>query len=349
MSAPKKVAIIGSGNWGSAIGKIIGKNAARLDQFETQVNMWVFEEMIDGRKLTEIINTDHENVKYLPGHKLPENIVAIPDVVEACMSADIHVWVLPHQFVRGVCQKLKGNIKPDAIALSLIKGLDESQAGVDLISNVINKELGTEVNVLMGANLAKEVANGHFCETTIGCRNEVNGLMLKELVQADYFRVVVVEDATTVEICGALKNIVATGAGFVDGLGMGDNTKAAVIRLGLMEMVKFTETFYQGSQTSTFLESCGIADLVTTCYGGRNRRVAEAFVTSGKTIDELEQEMLNGQKIQGPPTAKEVYHLLKEKNCEDQFPLFVAIHKICYEGMPVKDFISCLKNHPEHM
>ncbi|XP_019642660.1 PREDICTED: glycerol-3-phosphate dehydrogenase [NAD(+)], cytoplasmic-like [Branchiostoma belcheri] len=105
----------------------------------------------------------------------------------------------------------------------------------------------------------------------------------------------------------------------------------------------------QGSQTSTFLESCGIADLVTTCYGGRNRRVAEAFVTSGKTIDELEQEMLNGQKIQGPPTAKEVYHLLKEKNCEDQFPLFVAIHKICYEGMPVKDFISCLKNHPEHM
>ncbi|KAI8519453.1 glycerol-3-phosphate dehydrogenase [Branchiostoma belcheri] len=245
MSAPKKVAIIGSGNWGSAIGKIIGKNAARLDQFETQVNMWVFEEMIDGRKLTEIINTDHENVKYLPGHKLPENIVAIPDVVEACMSADIHVWVLPHQFVRGVCQKLKGNIKPDAIALSLIKGLDESQAGVDLISNVINKELGVEVNVLMGANLAKEVANGHFCETTIGCRNEVNGLMLKELVQADYFRVVVVEDATTVEICGALKNIVATGAGFVDGLGMGDNTKAAVIRLGLMEMVKFTETFYQ--------------------------------------------------------------------------------------------------------
>lgn len=108
----------------------------------------------------------------------------------------------------------------------------------------------------------------------------------------------------------------AVGAGFCDGLNMGDNTKAAVIRLGLMEMIKFCEVFYPAHDQRTFFESCGVADLVTTCYGGRNRKVAEAFARTGKTIDELEKEMLNGQKLQGPETAKEVNVLLKSKNME---------------------------------
>lgn len=349
MSAPKKVCIVGSGNWGSVIAKIVGVNAVNNPDFVNEVPMYVYEETVDGKKLTEIINTQHENVKYLPGHKLPENVIAIPDIVEAAKDADILIFVLPHQFVRRICKQIFGKIKKTAVALSLIKGLDISDKGLDLISNVIRAELAIDCAVLMGANIAAEVAIENYCEATIGCKNEEMGKLMKELMQTSYFRIVVVDDEETVELCGALKNIVATGAGFVDGLGYKGNTKAAVIRLGLMEIVKFAEIMFQNSRIETFLESCGVADLVTTCYSGRNRKVAEAFVTSGKTIEQLEEELLNGQKLQGPPTAAEVNAMLKEKNMEEKFPLFTAIHRICTGEIPPAAFIDCLKNHPEHM
>ncbi|KAJ7999408.1 hypothetical protein DPEC_G00194110 [Dallia pectoralis] len=349
--APKKACIIGSGNWGSAIAKIVGANAGKLDAFETTVNMWVFEETVDGRKLTDIINTDHENVKYLPGHKLPPNVVAVADVTEAVKGADILIFVIPHQFIHRICDSIKEHINKDAVGMSLIKGVDESPEGLKLISDVIRDKLGIAMTVLMGANIANEVAEEKFCETTIGCKNHDWGAILKELMQTTNFRVTVVEEADVVEICGALKNIVAVGAGFCDGLGFGDNTKAAVIRLGLMEMIAFAKIFCTAGPVSpvTFLESCGIADLITTCYGGRNRKIAEAFAKTGKTIEELEKEMLNGQKLQGPATASEVSNILKKKGLVEKFPLFTAVNQICFHGRPVKEFISCLQNHPEHM
>ncbi|XP_056129406.1 glycerol-3-phosphate dehydrogenase [NAD(+)], cytoplasmic-like [Lampris incognitus] len=351
MPAPKKVCVVGSGNWGSAIAKIVGANAAKHDTFDTTVNMWVFEEMVNGRKLTEIINTDHENVKYLPGHKLPPNVLAVPDLVEAAKGCDILIFVVPHQFITRVCDTIKDHIKKDAVGMSLIKGVDEGPEGLKLISEVIRGKLGITMTVLMGANIANEVAEEKFCETTIGCKDKVNGPVLKELMQTTNFRVTVVEESDVVEICGALKNIVAVGAGFCDGLGFGDNTKAAVIRLGLMEMIAFARLFCTNCPVSpaTFLESCGIADLITTCYGGRNRKIGEAFAKTGKTIEELEKEMLNGQKLQGPATASEVNHILKHKNMVDKFPLFNAVYQICFNGHPVSEFINCLQNHPEHM
>ncbi|CAL1528337.1 unnamed protein product [Lymnaea stagnalis] len=348
---PTKICVVGSGNWGSAIAKIVGNNALALPaQFDSEVKMWVFEEIIEGEKLTEIINTRHENVKYLKGIKLPEKVIAIPDVVDASRDADILIFVLPHQFVRGVCEKLKGNIKSTAVAVTLIKGFEVAEGGgILLISTVIRTILNIPCAILMGANIANEVALENYCEATIGCSDAALGQNLKSVFQTNYFRIVVVEDETTVEVCGALKNIVATAAGFTDGLGFGDNTKAAVIRLGLMEMIKFCEVFYPGSKLETFFESCGIADLITTCYGGRNRRVAEAFAKTGKSIEELEKEMLDGQKLQGPPTAYEVNYMLKSKNMEERFPLFTAVHKICKGEFPVKDMMDCLRNHPEHM
>ncbi|XP_021930005.1 glycerol-3-phosphate dehydrogenase [NAD(+)], cytoplasmic isoform X1 [Zootermopsis nevadensis] len=347
---PKKVCIVGSGNWGSAIAKIVGTNAQQHDNIDERVTMYVYEELINGKKLTEIINETHENVKYLPGIKLPPNVVAVPDVVEAAKEADILVFVVPHQFIRTLCSTLLGKIKPTAVGLSLIKGFDIAEGGgIELISHIINKNLKIEMSVLMGANLANEVALEKFCETTIGCKNKRIAPVLRDIIQTEYFRVVVVDDVDTVEVCGALKNIVACAAGFVDGLRLGDNTKAAVIRLGLMEMIKYVDAFYPGSKLSTFFESCGVADLITTCYGGRNRRVSEAFVTSGKSIEQLEIELLNGQKLQGPITALEVNFVLKNKNMEDGFPLFTAVHRICTRQLEPQKLIECIREHPEHV
>uniref|UniRef100_A0A1A8EIZ5 Glycerol-3-phosphate dehydrogenase [NAD(+)] n=1 Tax=Nothobranchius korthausae TaxID=1143690 RepID=A0A1A8EIZ5_9TELE len=346
----KKVCIVGSGNWGSSIAKIVGQNVKASNRFDPMVNMWVYEETINGRKLTEIINTEHENVKYLPGHKLPKNVVAVPDVTEAMKGAKILIFVIPHQFIHKLCDQMKPHVTEGTIGISLIKGIDEGPDGLKLISDIIREKLEIEVSVLMGANIANEVADEKFCETTIGAKNEGNGLIFKELLQTPNFRITVVHESDTVELCGALKNIVAVGAGFCDGLGFGDNTKAAVIRLGLMEMVAFAKLFCKEKVSSgTFLESCGVADLITTCYGGRNRKVAEAFVTTSKTIAELEMEMLNGQKLQGPQTSSEVYKILLKQNMVNKFPLFTAVYQICYEGKAVKEFITCLQNHPEHM
>ena len=168
--------------------------------------------------------------------------------------------------------------------------------------------------------------------------------MLYELFHTDYFRITVTKGASTVEICGALKNIVAVAAGFCDGLNFGSNTKAAVIRIGMSEMLNFSQAFYKNVEMATFLESCGVADVITTCFGGRNRRVSEAFAKADgkKSIEELEREMLNGQKLQGPLAAMEVHALLKEKGKEQEYPLFTTVYLICYEGFPVEKLLSKL-------
>lgn len=348
--APLKVCIIGSGNWGSVVSKTVGMNAMRSNRFNPVIKMWVFEEIVDGRKLSDIINQEHENVKYLPGHKLPKNVVAVPDLLEAAAEADVLVFVLPHQFVARVCEQLAGHIKSDAFGISLIKGIDYDAQGLKLISSIIREALNIEISVMMGANIAHEVAEDKFCESTIGCKNKRHGQIFKELLQTPNFRITVVEDIDTVELCGALKNIVGVGAGFCDGMECGDNTKAAAIRLGLMEMVAFAKMFSKGTvESTTFLESCGVADLVTTCYGGRNRKVVEAFVKTGKSIEELEKEMLNGQKLQGPQASVVVHKFLEHRSQTDKFPLFTAVYQICYEKRPVQEFITCLQNHPEHM
>ena len=136
--APLRVAFVGSGNWGSCMAKVAGAVCAQDDRFVTPMRMWVLEEQIEGRKLTDIINTEHVNVKYLPGVELPHNIVADADLVHTVEDADVVVFVLPHQFLKSTVAKLVGAIKPGAIAISLIKGMFFEKEGPLLFSQVIS-------------------------------------------------------------------------------------------------------------------------------------------------------------------------------------------------------------------
>jgi glycerol-3-phosphate dehydrogenase (NAD+) len=214
-----------------------------------------------------------------------------------------------------------------------------------LISKSIENLLGIDVSVLMGANIANEVAEGKFCEATLGYSNKENALILKDLFHSKDFKINLLNEVAGVEICGATKNIVALGAGFSDGLKLGSNTKSTIIRLGLEEMKKFTKLFFKDSSDEVYFESCGIADLITTCYGGRNYKVSVQFAQTNKTMDELEAEILNGQKLQGTLTLKEVVEILKSRNVLSDFPLFKTLFEIVFEKNSVKDFISILQGN----
>jgi glycerol-3-phosphate dehydrogenase (NAD+) len=333
---PEKVCLKGSGNWGSAIARIIGTTSASLPStFEATVPMWTHQETVDGRLITELINETHENKKYLPGVSLPKNVVAEADLATAVAGASLLVFVVPHQFLPSLLPTCRAHMAPNARAISLIKGIDFEDSSIQLISKTISASLGVPCSVLMGANVASEVARDEFCEATIGCTDEADGAVWRDLFHTPSFSVRVVQDVAGVELSGALKNIVALGAGFCDGLNLGGNTKAAIIRIGLGEMRKFSKMFYPDSvKDDTFFESCGIADLVTTCYGGRNRKCAEAFVKSAeRDWDAIESQQLNGQKLQGTVTSKELNDVLQKAGVAHEFPLFDTIYKICFEGL----------------
>jgi len=224
-------------------------------------------------------------------------------------------------------------MRPGCRAISLIKGIEFDEEGPILISNMIKEQMsGMDVSVLMGANVANEVARGDFCESTVGYKDASNGEVWRELFDCGTFRIGTIGDVAGVELCGALKNVVALGAGFCDGLGLGGNTKAAIIRIGLKETAKFARMFFSGIQDDTFMESCGLADLVTTCFGGRNRKCAEAFAKGEGSWEEIETALLNGQKLQGTITSKDVALVLKAKQLENEFPLFSRIFEIAFEG-----------------
>lgn len=409
-----KVTVVGSGNWGSAIAKIVAENTREHpDLFEQDVQMWVYEEELtvpptskhydagskfstQPHKLTTLINHFHENVKYLPGISLPSNLIANPSIQESVQNSSILIFNLPHQFIDGLCDQIKGHILPYARGVSCIKGVAVDSEDVRLFSETIGEKLGIYCGALSGANIANEVAQEKFSETTIAydpppmdsrnpSRNPtpkattpqggtpsssqldltainehkdtrgktskvklivpppdlspIDHNLLKTLFYRPYFHVQVVSDVAGVSLGGALKNIVAIATGFVAGLGWGDNAKAAVMRVGLLEMVKFGRMFFSSSvNAGTFTEeSAGVADLITSCSGGRNYRCAKMSVERKVSIEEVEREELNGQILQGLSTAKEVYGFLKTRGKEDEFPLLVGTYRILQGEVKVED------------
>ncbi|GCE98096.1 glycerol-3-phosphate dehydrogenase [Zygosaccharomyces mellis] len=352
--SPYKVSVVGSGNWGTTIAKVVAENTKeKPDLFQEDVNMWVFEEQIDGTPLTQIINTKHQNVKYLPNIDLPENLIANPDLIATTKDADVIVFNVPHQFLGRIVSQMKGQIKPTARAVSCLKGFEVGPKGVQLLSDYVTQELGIECGALSGANLAPEVAKEHWSETTVAYRipddfkgegKDIDHRVLKQLFHRPYFHVNVIDDVAGISIAGALKNVVALGCGFVTGLGWGNNAAAAIQRVGLGEIIKFGRMFFPESKVETYYqESAGVADLITTCSGGRNVRVATEMAKTGKSGEQVEKDILNGQSAQGLVTCKEVHQWLESSGHTEDFPLFEAVYQITYENVPMKELPSMIE------
>lgn len=356
IASPFRIAIIGSGNWGTAVAKLVAENCAEKPAlFQKQVNMWVFEEDIDGRKLTDIINNDHENVKYLPDIKLPENLVANPDIEATVKDADLLIFNIPHQFLPRICQLLIGKVQPHVRAISCLKGLEVGADGCKLLSQSITDTLGIYCGVLSGANIANEVAKNKWSESSIAYNRpadfrgeglDIDEYILKEAFHRTYFHVRVIKDVIGASIAGALKNVVACAAGFVEGAGWGDNAKAAIMRIGLKETIHFASYWEKfgikglsAPNPTTFTqESAGVADLITTCAGGRNVRVARYMIENKVDAWEAEKKLLNGQSSQGIITAKEVHELLESFDLQAEFPLFEATYNVIYEGTDINEW-----------
>ena len=352
---PFKIAVIGSGNWGTTIAKVLAENAlSRPHLFSHYVKMWVYQEQIDGKNLTDIINIQNVNIKYLPGVKLPPNLVAEPSLLKTVEGADLIVFNLPHQFLPKILPQLKGHVPPTARAISCLKGLEVNKEGCKLLSTYITEELGIVCGALSGANLAPEVARGKWSETTIaytlpldyrGAGKDIDEYVLKAAFHRPYFHVNVIDDVAGVSVAGALKNIVALAVGFVEGLGWGDNAKAAIMRVGLLETIKSSETFLPESKASTFTaESAGVADLITTCSGGRNVKVGRYMAQTGASAEAAEKKLLNGQSSQGIVTAKEVHELLENTDKLDEFPLFEATYQIIYGSESIENLPNLLNS-----
>ncbi|CDJ62426.1 glycerol-3-phosphate dehydrogenase, putative [Eimeria necatrix] len=335
---PLKVSLVGSGNWGTAVGKIVAANAKDSHIFNTDVRMWVFEEEVEGRKLTDWINNNHENRKYLPGFELPSNLRAVPSLTDACRDADLLVFVMPHQFIEKACRELKKAqlLPPHTRAISLIKGIGVRNGWPITLTHEIGSILDLpKPCILSGANVASDVAAENFAEATIGHPDgETETAALWQLLfDRPNFKINVLPDVDGVEVCGALKNVVALAGGFCEGMGQGTNTKAAILRLGVEEIKTFIMTFFGDLLADTLYDSAGYADVITTVFGGRNSKVAAEFVRQkGKGWDELEREMLNGQKLQGPATLELVAEVIRANEVEHLFPLFMSTYRVAFEG-----------------
>ncbi|EDW67893.2 uncharacterized protein Gpdh3 [Drosophila virilis] len=342
-----KVCIIGAEGWGSAIATSVCKNVVDVGEFDSRVHIYVYDELVRSNYLSEVMNEQHENIKYLPGIRLPSNLIAINDLIAAARNADILIFATPHSFVKSYCNILAGNIKSTAYAISLTKGLEHRDGEIELYSHAITHLLGIPCYSMMNANSAMEMAQGKLCEITIGCNNDAHANQLNYLLQTENCMVFTIDDVDGVELCNTLKDLVALSAGFIDGLHLGENARIACLHLGLKEMMRFITNCNPTTNVTTFLESCSLANSVASAYGDKNVTFAKNFVTSQKTTQEIEASLLNGRKLLGPIIAGEIFAYLDNEDLHDIYPLFSIIHRICEKEVPPQAIVDTLRNHPD--
>jgi len=294
-----RVAVIGAGSWGTAVAAIAATN--------TPTVLWARREA-----LATQIAKEHENGDYLAGLSLPENLESTSDVLAATEGADVVVMGVPSHGFRDVLTELRPALGPNVPIVSLAKGVEQETLlrMTEVIQDVAPDH---PAGVLTGPNLAKEVLQGSPAAAVVAFTDEVVAENLQTLFSTRTFRVYRNDDVIGCEVAGALKNVMALAAGMADGMGFGDNTKAALMTRGLAELTRLGIAL--GGEPITFMGLAGMGDLVATCSSrqSRNRHVGEEL-GKGRKLDDIIAEM--HMVAEGVKTARSVVKLAARVNVE---------------------------------
>ncbi len=315
------VCVLGAGAWGIALATLLEKNG-------NDVTIWS-----KLQKEIDMLKEDRENKVTLPGIIISENIKITSDLQEATKDKDIIVSSVASRFTRDVARSIKDFIKDGQIIVNVSKGIEDDT--LMTLTEVILDELKTaDVAVMSGPSHAEEVGKGLPTTCVVGANSFETAKFIQNTFMSNTFRVYTSPDVLGIEIGSSLKNVIALAAGMADGLGYGDNTKAALITRGIAEIARLGVKM--GGKEQTFGGLSGIGDLIVTCASmhSRNRR-AGILMGQGKSMDEAMKEV--NAVVEGVFCAKAAYKLSKKYDV--QMPIIEQVNNVLFEGKNVKDAV----------
>ncbi len=313
-----KVTVLGAGSWGTTLALVLNQN-------NHLVTCWSFD-----KNDIEAIKKSKENKKFLPGITIPDSINFSNDLQASINSAEVIIVAIPSHAVRPVVQSIDLSAKKDLIWVNVAKGIEnQTLLRVSQVIEEVGQVSSENIGVLFGPSHAEEVSREIPTAIVSASKSQETATLVQNLFMTPYFRVYANLDIVGVELGGALKNIIAVAAGICDGAGFGDNTKAALITRGLVEINRLGVKM--GAKPDTFAGLSGMGDLIVTCMSrhSRNRYVGEQ-IGKGRTLQEVLDEMV--MVAEGVKTTASAYELSQKEGIE--MPITEQVYKTLFEGKP---------------
>ncbi|MCW2779161.1 MAG: hypothetical protein JWN17_2886 [Frankiales bacterium] len=321
-----RAAVLGTGSWGTAFGKVLADAG-------TDVVLWARRQ-----ELADAVNATHENPDYLPGLRLPDNLTATSDPLEAVAGADFVVLAVPSQSLRANLAAVAGGLAPGAVLVSLMKGVELGtlKRMSEVMAEVADVP-ATQVAVVSGPNLAKEIALGQPAATVVACTDGAAAERLQAASMTRYFRPYSNTDVVGCELGGAVKNVIALATGMAEGMGLGDNTKASLMTRGLAETARLGVVL--GADPLTFSGLAGLGDLIATCSSplSRNRTFGEKL-GRGQTLEEILAQ--KQQTAEGVKSCRSILDLARKHDVD--MPITEQVVAVCHEGLSPREVIKAL-------
>lgn len=316
-----KVSVIGAGSWGTALAILLEKNGHH-------VTLWSHREE-EAKELAK----SREHKSKLPGVQIPEGIEIIGDLESALTERDVIVFAVPSVAVRSTARKVAPYVKEGQLIVNVAKGIEETT--LMTLTDIIEEEIsGAKGCVLSGPSHAEEVSRGLPTTCVVGAKDKETAEFLQNIFMSPVFRVYISPDILGIELGGALKNVIALAAGTADGLGYGDNTKAALITRGITEIARLG--IAMGAKADTFYGLSGIGDLIVTCASKHSRnRKAGYLMGQGRNMQQAMDEV--NMVVEGVYSAKAGLALSQKYQVE--MPIIEQVNKVLFEGKEPADAV----------